>query len=64
MPEIAGSTPADRIGAEPSELYKMPKKKVPKKRGPKPETVKIEGDWKDAISHALKRGKPPAKPSK
>jgi hypothetical protein len=35
-----------------------------KKRGPKPEHLKIEGDWKDAVSHALKRGKPPAKRSK
>jgi hypothetical protein len=45
----------------------VPKKKVTpkKKRGPKPETLKIEGDWKDAVGHALKRGKPPkAKPSK
>jgi len=43
----------------------MPKKKVtpPKaKPGPKPDTVKVEGDWKDAVAHALKRGKPP-KPS-
>jgi hypothetical protein len=40
----------------------MPKKKVPgKKRGPKPETLRVEGDWKDAVSHALKRGKPPTK---
>jgi hypothetical protein len=39
----------------------MPKKKVgtPKKRGPKPETLTIEGDWKDAMKRALKRGKPP-----
>jgi hypothetical protein len=29
------------------------------KPGPKPETLKIEGDWKGAIGHALKRGKPP-----
>jgi hypothetical protein len=36
----------------------MPKKKVAKKRGPKPETLKIDGDWKDAVKHALKRGKP------
>jgi hypothetical protein len=41
----------------------MPKKKVtPKKKpGPKPETVKIEGDWKDALRQAMKRGKPPKK---
>lgn len=36
----------------------MPKKQVAKKRGPKPKTLKIEGDWKDAVKHALKRGKP------
>ena len=36
------------------------KKRKPagKKRGPKPETLKVEGDWKDAVKHALKRGKP------
>jgi hypothetical protein len=38
----------------------MAKKKAsPKKRGPKPETFKIEGDWKEAVKRALKRGKPP-----
>jgi len=38
----------------------MGKKKVTKKAkpGPKPETLKIEGDWKDAVRHAMKRGKP------
>jgi len=35
-----------------------------KKPGPKPDVLKIEGDWKDAVSHALKRGKPPADPPK
>jgi hypothetical protein len=35
------------------------KKVTPKEKpGPKPETLKIEGDWKDAVSKALKRGKP------
>lgn len=29
------------------------------KRGPKPETLKIEGDWKDAVTKALAKGKPP-----
>jgi hypothetical protein len=38
----------------------MPKKKVSKKRGPKPESLKIEGDWKEAVKTALERGKPPA----
>lgn len=44
----------------------MPKKKVtpPKRKtGPKGERLKIEGNWQDAIKHALKRGKPP-KPAK
>lgn len=36
------------------------KKDTPKpKPGPKPETVEIDGDWKDAVQHAMKRGKPP-----
>lgn len=45
----------------------MGKKKVTRKAkpGPKPEALKIEGDWKDAVGHALKRGKPPKeKPGK
>jgi hypothetical protein len=38
----------------------LTKKKVTaKKRGPKAETLKVEGDWKDAFKHAMKRGKPP-----
>ena len=39
----------------------MTKKKLPskKKPGPRPDTLKVEGDWKDAVSKALKRGKPP-----
>jgi hypothetical protein len=43
----------------------MPKKKVTKKSkpGPKAETLKVEGDWQEAVAHALKRGKPP-KPEK
>jgi hypothetical protein len=36
------------------------KKVTPRKKpGPEPETLKIEGDWKDAIGKAIKRGKPP-----
>lgn len=42
----------------------MAKKKVAKKRGRKPETLRIDGDWKDAVKHALKRGKPPKPQSK
>lgn len=41
----------------------MGKKKVKPKPGPKPETLKIEGDWKDAVKQAMKRGKP-ERPSK
>ena len=32
-----------------------------RKPGREAETLKIEGDWTDAVGHALKRGKPPAK---
>lgn len=57
----AGSNPADRIELEPLPIYQMGKKKVTSKRkpGPKPESLKIEGDWKDAVKTALERGKPP-----
>jgi len=39
------------------------------KPGPKPETLKIEGNWKDAVDKALKKKRPKAgwpksKPSK
>lgn len=38
----------------------MAKKKASaKKRGPKPETLKIEGDWKTAVGNALRKGGPP-----
>lgn len=30
----------------------------PKKRGPKPERVKIEGDWENAVGKALKKKRP------
>ena len=40
----------------------MPKKKsASKKRGRPEKPLKIEGDWKDAVKHALKRGTPPKK---
>lgn len=57
----AGSNPADRIGFKPYRIIHMVKKKATKKKKPgrKPETLKIEGDWKDAVAHALMRGRPP-----
>ena len=39
----------------------MGKKKVTSKwkPGPKPESLKIDGDWKDAVKTSLERGKLP-----
>lgn len=40
----------------------MPEKKrkpTAKKRGRPEKPLKVEGDWKDAVKAALKRGKPP-----
>lgn len=34
------------------------KKPAPKKTGPKPDTVKIEGDWEDAVGKALEKKRP------
>jgi hypothetical protein len=31
------------------------------KRGPKPEVLKLDGNWKDAMKTALAKGKPPKK---
>ena len=39
----------------------MPKKKSGAKRGRPEKPLKIEGDWKDAVKQALKRGRPPKK---
>lgn len=38
----------------------MPKKTppAPLKRGPKPDLLKIEGDWKDAVKKSLAKKKP------
>jgi hypothetical protein len=40
----------------------MPSRKSAKtkrpKRGPKPETLKIEGDWRDAIKKSLAKKRP------
>ncbi len=38
----------------------MPRQASKTKRGPKPETVKIEGDWKGAMGKALKKAAPAA----
>ncbi|MFN2567504.1 MAG: hypothetical protein ABR499_21120 [Gemmatimonadaceae bacterium] len=39
----------------------MPPRKVQKARpGPEPEILKIEGNWRNAVRGALKKGKPPA----
>jgi hypothetical protein len=39
----------------------MPKsaKKKPAKTGPKPDTLKIEGKWREAIKKSLSKKKPP-----
>jgi hypothetical protein len=38
----------------------MPKatKKQPAKKGPKPDTLKIEGNWQDAVKESLVKKKP------
>jgi hypothetical protein len=33
-------------------------KKAPTKRGPKPDLLKIEGDWEDAVKKTLEKKKP------
>lgn len=35
-------------------------KKKPAKTGPKPEMLKIEGRWQDAVKKSLAKKKPPA----
>lgn len=38
----------------------MKKKNAKKgKTGPKPEVLKIEGNWRDAVRRGLAKGKPP-----
>ncbi|MDB5355309.1 MAG: hypothetical protein JWN24_1762 [Phycisphaerales bacterium] len=41
----------------------MPKKPIPKpakpKPGPKPDTLKIEGNWEDAVKKSFAKKKPP-----
>ncbi len=39
----------------------MPKNpSIPVKRGPKPDILKVEGDWKDAVKKSLAKQKPTA----
>lgn len=42
----------------------MGKKKIKSRRkpGPKPETLKIEGDWQQAVKDAIAKGRPPKQP--
>ena len=35
-----------------------PQTQTPEPRGPKPELLKIEGDWKDAVKKSLAKKKP------
>ncbi len=43
----------------------MPRKRAQKgKPGRQAEVLKVDGDWKDAVSRALKRGKPPEQRTK
>ena len=42
----------------------MAAKRGAKKTGRKPEALKIMGNWKDAVAHALGKGKPQDEPKK
>ncbi len=39
-------------------MRKATKRKKPAKAGPKPDTLKIEGNWKDAVKKSLSKKKP------
>lgn len=39
-------------------MRKAPRKKKPAKTGPKPDTLKIEGKWQDAVKQSLSKKKP------
>jgi hypothetical protein len=41
-------------------MPKTKKKKSPAKTGPKPDTLKIEGKWQDAVKKSLSKKKPAA----
>lgn len=36
----------------------MARKKAKPKRGPKPDSLKLEGDWRDAVNKAIKKKRP------
>jgi hypothetical protein len=38
--------------------HKQPKKRLKAKTGPKPDTLKIEGKWQDAVKKSLGKKKP------
>jgi len=38
---------------------KSKSKKKAAKRGPKPDVLKVEGNWKDAVKKSLAKKKPP-----
>jgi hypothetical protein len=40
-------------------MRKATKTKKPAKPGPKPDTLKIEGKWQDAVKKSLSKKKPP-----
>jgi hypothetical protein len=42
----------------PMEKHKRSRKKAAAVRGPKPEMLKIEGDWQDAVKKSLEKKKP------
>jgi hypothetical protein len=39
-------------------LQKKSERAKPQKRGPKPDTVKIDENWKEAVKKSLKKKKP------
>ena len=40
-------------------MRKPTKRKKPAKTGPKPDTLRIEGNWKDAVKKSLAKKRPP-----
>jgi hypothetical protein len=48
--------PRHDLGSE--VMPKNPKQSVKGKPGPKPQYLKIEGDWRDAVKRAVRKKKP------